>query len=68
VRKRRKGRSERGGEREKRRSGREGKPVQPELTHKFKFFIMLDCWLCSLSANWALLCQNMNRLLSFEEL
>jgi hypothetical protein len=38
-------------EEKKRRSGREGKPEQPGLTHKIDFFIMLNCWLCSLSAN-----------------
>ncbi len=52
MRKRKKGRGERGGEREKKRSGREGRPEQPGLTHKIDFFIMLNFWLCSLSANW----------------
>ena len=38
-------------EREKRGSGRSGRPKQPGLKHKFDFFIMLNSWLCSLSAN-----------------
>ena len=38
-------------EREKRGSGRSGRPKQPGLTHKLNFFIMLNSWLCSLSAN-----------------